>query len=188
MHYLGVERACAYRVDAQNRLEDVTGDWMSFATENGAPQLTARAVIGQPLLRFVAGKETRHLYEVIIDRVRQKLLTVVFPFRCDGPGVRRFMKLVVSPCPGGKVQFTSRIVREEEREAVPLFDASVDRSDEYVVVCGWCKRIEVSDRWLEVEDAVCSLQLCSGTRHPQLTHGLCRDCERRFAEGDHEVA
>ncbi|MFN0207068.1 MAG: hypothetical protein ACKVS6_12265, partial [Planctomycetota bacterium] len=173
------ERVFAYRVDANNRLVSVSSDWLSFARENQASHLSADAVIGQPLFQFVTGKETQLLYQMTIDRVRQTQRTVVIPFRCDSPSVRRFMELVISPCPNGHVQFTGRIIREEVREAVPLLDPSVSRTDEFLVVCSWCRRVEVSGCWLEVELAVKRLQLFDHTYLSQISHGICADCVER---------
>lgn len=86
------------------------------------------------------------------------------------------MELEISPGPEGQVLFESCIVREETREAVSLFDTSVGRSDEFLVVCSWCKRVNVSEDWLEVESAVTQLGLFQSTRLPQITHGICTDC------------
>jgi hypothetical protein len=51
--------------------------------------------------------------------------------------------------------------------------------NERVVVCGWCKRVDVSGDWLEVELAVTRLGLFNLTRLPQITHGICVDCRKR---------
>jgi hypothetical protein len=104
----------------------VNSDWLSFARENEAADLCAEAVVGQPLFRFVTDQKTRHLYRMIIDRVRSARRAIRVSFRFDGPRVRRFMELEISRKAGGQVQFEGRIVREENREAVPLFDTSVD--------------------------------------------------------------
>ena len=173
------ERTFVYRIDAGNRIVSVTPEWESFARENQAPQLTAEAVCGEPLFRFVCDEETRHLYHLIIERVRREQCTLVVPFRCDGPSVRRFMELTVSPCPDRCVQFEGRIVREEGRETVSLLDSSVRRNMEFVLVCGWCKRVQASGEWLEVDEAVRKLSLFGASDLPLISHGICADCLER---------
>lgn len=181
------ERRFVYRVDADDNIVFVNSDWESFAQENLASQLTSEAVCGRPLSGFVAGWETQHLYHVIIESARRDRRTIVIPFRCDGPGVRRFMELTVTPRPVGHVQFEGRVVREETRTTVRLLDPSACRNEEYVVMCGWCKRVDVSSDWLEVEEAVRRLALFNSTALPQITHGMCVDCEERMSHAIDEA-
>ena len=173
------ERVFVYSVDADNQLDSVSSDWLSFARENQASHLNADTVIDQPLFHFVTGWETQQLYKMIFDRVRHTRRRVVIPFRCDSPSLRRFMELVVSPCADGHLQLTGRLVRQEEREPVPLFDSSVSRTQDFIVVCSWCKRVEVSERWLDVELALRQLELFNETCLPQISHGICAECMKR---------
>ena len=173
------ERTFVYNIDASNRVVSVTPEWESFAQENQASQLTPEAVCGEPLFRFVCDKETRHLYEMIIERVRRDRRTIVVPFRCDGPSVRRFMELTVSLSSDGNVQFEGRIVSEEDRETVSLLAPAVRRNTEFVVVCSWCKRVKTSGEWLEVEEAVRQLSLFHADDLPRISHGMCVDCLER---------
>ncbi len=174
------DRAFVYCVDADDRIVSVTPEWESFALENDASQLTSESVCGRPLAGFIANRETQHLYEMILEKVRREACTVVVPFRCDGPRIRRFMELTVSPGQNGQVEFEGRIRREEEREVVALFESPGDRDDGYVLVCSWCKRVEVGDEWVEVEEAVTRLDLFGATPLPKITHGMCPDCVGQF--------
>lgn len=175
-------RRFTYRIDADDRLIFVTTEWLDFARENEAASLSSQAVTGQSLFSFIGDPETRHLYRIIIDRVRQSRSGTVLPFRCDSPGIRRFMELHITPMPEGAVEFDGRLIREEEREILPLLDPSVTRSDEIVVACSWCKRIDVDGSWFEVEDAVRRMGLFNQSRLPRISHGICIDCSRRFLE------
>ncbi len=173
------ERRYDYRVDADNRITSVNADWLAFARENDAQHLTTDAVVGQQLFRFVTGIETQHLYQLIFDRVRRVQRAVTIPFRCDGPAVRRFMELVVSPGANDQIPFVGRTLREEAREDVSLFDSSVSRTDHYLKICSWCKRVDVSGNWLEVELAVSQLELFNAEHMPRITHGVCVECMER---------
>lgn len=174
------ERVYVYRVDENNRIEWVNSDWIQFARENGANALSAKAVIGQPLFRYVEGHETQHLYQLIMERVRQTQRSTVVPFRCDGPAVRRFMELEIAPSRGGSLQFSGRVVREEKRLEAPLIDVTVARSDEHLVICSWCKQVDVSGVWMEVEQAVERMGLFNLNSLPQITHGLCPECAQQL--------
>jgi hypothetical protein len=176
------ERSFTYRIDDADRLTFVASEWLDFARENEATSLSSEAITGQSLFSFIGDPETRHLYRIIIDRVRQSRSGAVLPFRCDGPGVRRFMELHITPLPKGAVEFEGRLIREETREVVPLLDPSVARSDEVVVACSWCKRIDVDGIWMEVEDAVRRMGLFNRSSLPRISHGICNDCAKHFLE------
>jgi len=170
------EQVIAYRVNADNVIESVDSGWISFAQENQASHLSPEAVIGQPLFRFITGTETQYLYQVIIERVRSNQRKAVIPFRCDGPSHRRFMVLEISPGTKRQVQFTVRTTRQDERKRVSLLDPLVNRTDEYLLICSWCKRVDVAGNWLDVELAVKQLELFNETSLPQITHSICNDC------------
>ena len=175
-----MERVFTYVINADDKIDGVSSEWLQFARENQASHLNAETVIGRSLFEFMSNEETRHLYGMILERVRQSESEVVLSFRCDGPSVRRYMELDVSPMAGGHVQFRSWVVREEERETVPLFDSLSWRSEEFLMVCSWCKRVEVEADWLEVEDAVERRELFSQTRLPQISHGICPECSTQL--------
>jgi hypothetical protein len=175
-------RLFRYRINADNRLEWVDSEWVSFARENDASHLTAEAVIGEPLFRFIDGIETRLLYQMILYRVRRVQQGVVIPFRCDSPSARRFMELDLFPYVNGAVQFSGRIVEEQERRSVLLLAPSVERTDGYVLMCSWCKRIATSGLWLDIEQAIRKLRLFDDSPLPKLTHGICEDCRERMLQ------
>jgi hypothetical protein len=166
----------AYEIGTDDRVRSVSDGWTAFARTNGAGQLTAEAVVGQPLLGFVSGPETRHMYEIILDRVRRTQRLMRIPYRCDSPSIRRFMELSITPAQDGGIRFESRTVREESRQALSILNAAAAPSEEFVVVCSWCKRFRALESWLEVEDAIRRGGLFEADRMPQLTHGMCSDC------------
>lgn len=172
-----------YRIDAEDRLTFVAAAWLEFAQHNEAPQLSSERVQGRSLFSYIADAETQHLYRIIIDKVRQTQSNVIVPFRCDSPGLRRYMVLHISPLPHHAVQFEGKLMREERREHVPLLDPASDRSGAFVTACSWCKRIEADGTWLEVEEAVRGMRLFDSSSLPQISHGICGDCAHAFQKG-----
>ena len=170
-------RVFVYRIDARDRLMSANEDWYAFARENGVYALAAADVIGQSLDNFLCDEETKHLFEILIQKVRRTLRTMVLPYRCDSPDCRRFMELTVVPQASAEVEFHSRIIRQEWREPVRLLAKETVRTDEKLVMCGWCKKIRMpDDRWIEVEAAVGELELFAAPRLPQISHGICPQC------------
>jgi hypothetical protein len=177
-----------YRIDRQGVLIYVSDSWTQFALDNASPDLVSERVVGQPLLNFVSDSETRHLYEIILERVRNTGVSVVLTLRCDSPSLRRFLQLAMSRLPGQEIQFLSHTLRTEPRESVSLLDPSANRSNDFLKICSWCKRILLpEDRWVEVEEAVAQLELFCRDALPKLTHGICPACRANvLAESEAE--
>ena len=164
-------------IDDADKIIHVNDDWLAFARENIAPQLTVAVVLDKPIWNFIQGQETTYLYKQIFDRVRAGISPVKFPFRCDSPECRRFMEMKLSLLSGNAIEFMSHILREERREPVNLLDASRDRSGELLKVCSWCKRINVPGQgWGEIEAAIEALDLFDHPSMPRMTHTICDAC------------
>jgi len=167
----------SYIIDANNLVTMVSKEWLRFAQENSATHLTQNSILGKPLFDFIADAETRHLYQMVINKVRRSGVSLTVPFRCDAPALRRFMQLVITPLQNQHLQFVGEILREEPRVPVLLLDNHSARSDQFLTICSWCKRVKVLDNWLEVETAVSELGLFNDTLLPRLTHGMCQNCK-----------
>jgi hypothetical protein len=169
-----------YKVDAQDRLTELSGDWDQFARANGAPQLDAAALRGKPLPALISGPEMQSLTAMLLKRAREKGAVEV-PFRCDAPDERRFLTMELRGDEQGGVTIETREVRTESRPPVALLDARLPRTGELLIVCSWCKKVQLPERdWVEVEAAVEALGLFEEAQLPQLSHGICPPCRARF--------
>lgn len=173
-----------YRIDGEHRLVFVSDNWGSFGEENHGRHLAAEQVLGRSLWDFITDQTTVEIYRSLLARVVRTSCVAQFPFRCDSPGARRHMWMILSACADGGCQFTSRILREEPRTFVPLLDpVSLRAPGAFVTVCSWCKKVAVPNTgWLEVERAVGVMELFGAPLQPQLTHGICPPCEAGFRE------
>jgi len=170
----------AYDVDADDRIVAVTSNWLSFARQNQAPDLTPEIVAGRSLFDFISDWQTRYCYRTLVDRVRSTQRASTIPFRCDSPTARRYMELTISPRDKGHLWFESRLLSEEERAAIPLLDPMADHSKGWILSCSWCKRINALGDWVEVEVAIRHLDLFSGGPLPRISHGVCDDCGKQL--------
>jgi len=170
-------------INKENRITYVNDNWLRFAFESGRLPLTRDKVLNRPLLDFIEGRESRMLYEYMISKAREKNSPFAFPFRCDGPDIRRFMRMEIIPKPQDQVYFASEILKTELREPVKLLDDSAPRSDDIITICSMCKCVRVSDnRWVEVEEAIATLGLFDSRLLPMLSHGLCAACSKSIRE------
>lgn len=160
-------------------LLSVSGDWDTFAVQGGSRELAGDSVLGRPLWDFIGGDEVRHLFRILLSRVRETGRPVTVPFRCDAPELRRWQTLTFRPVPDVErgIDVVVRNVAEEGRPAVPLLDPTVSRSEEHLVVCAWCRRTRLDEEeWAEVEVAAERLGLFGATDLPAISHGICPDC------------
>ena len=85
------------------------------------------------------------------------------------------------PLDQGKIEFTSYLEREEERDSVLLLEIFAERSEEIITICSWCKRIKAKDEtWLDAEEAIEKMSLFNRPQLPKLSHGICPVCYERI--------
>jgi hypothetical protein len=166
-----------YAVDGDDIIVSVGDDWLKFARDNGAPELSRNSVIGHSLWEYVSGNSTRELYEVIFRRARDERRTLVLPFRCDSPDRFRFMQLAIESGEGPELRLTGRLLREQPRPYLKLLDRLVTRSSDPLGICSVCLRVQILDTtWVEAQEAVERLRLFDSVELPLLDFRVCGDC------------
>lgn len=173
--------ACVYQVNLNDRIVRVNQTWWRFARDNKVERLKPETVEGASIWGFISGAETRHVLEVLMLKARQGFGPITVPFRCDAPDRRRFMELTIRLTKDAMLEFVSRVVRQEDREPIPLLLDHTPKSEEFICSCSWCKRVEMpSGDWVEVEVAVVELDLFGTERLPAITHGMCPECSKKI--------
>lgn len=166
-----------YEINAADELVAIGADWVRFAEANEAAHL-ADHVVGRSLWDFISGATTRHVYRELVNRARAGQ-TISFDYRCDSPALRRFMRMTIIARSDGAVAFDSVTMRIEQRSAaLPSLISVV--GEPVLRMCSWCKRVEVSQSWEEVEIAVERLGLLSLTDPPLISHAICPPCYDRI--------
>ena len=164
-----------YVIDADDRVVKANAGYFDFAAQNNFPD--ARATIGEPLWDFVSGKGVQAVQKTLIRRIRRTGGTVVLPFRCDGPAVRRELTLTVGPGGGeGWIVFSTQLAMAQWRDRQPFLDRTVPRGHQVVRMCSWCGRVEDGSTWVEIEEASSGLGLSSVDSMPRIGHDLCNRC------------
>lgn len=174
---MDIHQSTSYIIDASDEVIAVGGDWDQFAIENNCPpEFYSNAVINRSFWDFVSGEMLQHIYRRILIKVRNGE-SVNFSLRCDSPELRRFSSIQITPIGEGRVEFVTKTVDTEVRNAQSLIGGITDPLDEMVVVCSWCKKIQVGlDVWQEVEEAVRTLEIFEKDLMPSLSHGICTRC------------
>ncbi len=172
------ENIYVYRINGDDKITYVSDNWNKFAKDNGASKSCLSSfVLNKSLWDFIENTETIYLYKLLVEMIRTKKKSITIPIRCDAPDLRRFIEIIIKPLPENYVEFSSQIIGIEQRDFLQILDKTIDRSEDFVTICSYCKKIEVSENeWLDTEKAVEFLGLFKSTKLPQLTHSACPVC------------
>jgi hypothetical protein len=169
-----------YVIDGDDRLVQASTGYFDFAARNDLPE--ADLALGDLLWDFVSGESVRAVQKALLRRVRRSGMTVVLPFRCDGPEVRREQLLTIGPAEGGEmIVFMTEVVAERQRPHQALFDRRRPRAKRTVVMCSWCDRLKEGAAWVEVEQAALALGLTGDGVMPRINYDLCERCARELS-------
>ena len=167
----------AYSLDGDDRIVFVNAAWTAFAEANDGSHLLPPQILGRSLWEFIADSSTRQIYQITYRRVRAGAGPVTFPFRCDSPGMRRFLEMAITARPQARLDVRVRTLRLEARAPVSLLHPAAPRSSAVLRMCAWCKRIpDERGVWLEVEAALSELRLMAADPLPAISHGMCEEC------------
>lgn len=173
------QTAYKYTIDAQDRIVRVDDNWLRFARDNGAPELTAERVIGTPLWESIEGDELSALYRHLLHVVRSKRQELMLPFRCDSPDVIRHMVMTLRSVNGGQIDFENHLLRVEKREPVRWPSAPAETSPpENIPICGLCRRVFLEGKWVELTRGVVMARMASNSVPPHVKESLCEVCAR----------
>lgn len=168
-----------YRIDSQDRIIFVNEVWHDFAMANGAQSFTVEHILNRPIWNFIGDSTTRMFYREAM-RLARSNRPMSFEFRCDSSDLKRLMRMTISTF-GTDLQFECEPLRIEDRPSQMLLETDIPRSDELIVVCGWCKKVNIGEQiWREIEHAVHVLRLFERERLPALSHGICGTCHDIF--------
>ena len=135
-------------------------------------------LIGQNVFSGIRGAEVLQVYALLHQRILQDGRPVLFPFRCDGPAVRREMLMSMSR-DNDFIQYESVVVREVQRNRpapVPTADAIF-----FIKLCSSCQRYRFpfARVWKDIDELGQEPDLPQQFRY---AHTFCHGCYRHFME------
>ncbi|HWP92571.1 MAG TPA: hypothetical protein VNN20_10300 [Thermodesulfobacteriota bacterium] len=170
-------RTFVLQIDNHNRINYVDDEWLSFASENDAGFLTRDQVLNKHIFKFISAFETILLYQLIFEKVRNKNKKVTVPLRCDSPDYRRYMYVECQPSSKDHITIISHLIKQLEREYVSLLDYKLERTDETISICSWCKKVNIDKNiWVEAEVVEGILKISPKPNPPKLSHTACPAC------------
>jgi hypothetical protein len=164
------------RIDPNDVVVAVDDAWNELVGTHRVAALQP-ATVGMPLSETVANGDAYTLYEVMLERVRTRFRVAVDVRAVSAQRAVRCELGLVLKSVEGEVELSLRILREQRRWTLPLFDPDAPREHEAVKVCDFCQRVLGFD-WVEPEIALRQLRVGATGAQPRLHAGVCDDCER----------
>ena len=83
-----------YTIDINNKFSSTSSGWADFAELNDGMFLID--VVGKSLWDFIRDPGSELLYKALLQEVRYSdHNSLSFPFRCDGPTEKRWMRMII---------------------------------------------------------------------------------------------
>lgn len=160
-----------YRLDASDRITQTGGEWDAFAGTHDGASLRGDAVLGHSLYDFVQGDVSRMFVRTLVDGVRLLQRSRTVGYRCDSPGLKRFMEMTLAPLAGGEVLVSHRQLRTEPVTRAFHFQVVQPDQPGVVVRCTHCNAVKRQGRWGEAETV-----LPVGLSRVPVIYGVCESC------------
>ncbi|MBV9046553.1 MAG: hypothetical protein JO294_15640 [Alphaproteobacteria bacterium] len=155
-------------------------NWHDFAGQNDGHRLAGP--VGLNCLSACSDGETRDAYSTLYEKLWSgDLPRCALRVRCDSPGLKRVMRLVLAPLHfGGQTKgivHQSLLVHETQRPAVDLFREYYRHTTAWtgplLKMCSYCQKVHMSgDHWVEAED----YYRLGGSSDVRISHGICEPC------------
>ena len=173
--------SCLYRIDGNDCITSIGGQWTEFARANRGKRLAPSRVKGTNLWDHITGLENRLVYAQILEIVRKRGVPVQFSFRCDAPDCRREFLMKIAPGAGQSCVFQTTLLRMSKRPFMGLLDPAFPRTEDTLMVCNWCMRAQLSDMvWRDIESAIIWLGLVHAKAMPEPAFTICPTCMQRI--------
>lgn len=160
-----------YRLDQADRITEVGGAWDRMALENGGDALCGHSVLGRNLYDFISGDVSKMFVRTLIDGVRVLHRPRTVAYRCDSPGLRRYMEMSINCDDGGGVVLEHRQLRTEATGRRFDFLVGLQPVRQMVVRCSHCNSVKFGGVWGEPE----ALLPAEPSQVPVI-YGVCPSC------------
>jgi hypothetical protein len=193
--FLNALDGICYLADGDGRIIDVGQPaWRDSLRRYGVEDPGSAYVVGQRLFDIIQGAEVQVAYQ----RIHQAVLNgarshVAFEMRCDGPDVRRLLRMSVSllrePHGPAAVLYQSQLLSAVSRPWMSLFDpqrivAEIRKNGGLPIakICSFCHRVawpvQDASGWILAED----YYRLGGPPEMRTSHGVCPHCAEAVLE------
>jgi hypothetical protein len=115
------------------------------------------AILGRSIFDFIQGDRTKMVIDSALSHSRAHNLTVHKHYRCDGPDVKRYFEMKLTPLPSSGMKAEHFLLKTEQQRYVPAKPDNAEYDDRLVDLitrCSICCRYLWEGSWLEIEDYI----------------------------------
>jgi hypothetical protein len=166
------DQPTSYRIDGDDRIVSVGGAWDSFVRENEGASILSMQVQGRSIWDFVAGETTRMWLEAVFQMARLRGEAMERSYRCDSPGLKRFMRMRLIPLADGGLQVEHQLLSTERRSpALHMRTDGHPASVGVMIRCSFCGQIQTGQGWLEP-----SQEMAGPSSTIPVAYSVCEPC------------
>jgi hypothetical protein len=170
----------SYRLDNQDRIIEVGGDWDRIARENDGGEVVAERVLGTTLYTHVSDGPGRMFVWTMLDSVRKLFRPSTKLYRCDSPDCKRQMEMTILPQSGGGLLVQHRTIKIEPlaprvRYVGQAWQRSSGLRGGLVLRCSMCVKLKIDGVWYEPEVAI-RAGLIEPGGIAKVAYGVCEHC------------
>lgn len=172
-----------YRLDGDNRIISVSADWDDFALENDGGDVLSDAVTGRSLFDYITGDAARMWMSALLGLVRVGGAELERPYRCDSPGLRRFMSMKIIPEGNGVLRLEHTVLRVERRTEELFFLSTGGSGPGILRRCSACGRVQSNGAWVEADSEENPPE---GKKEMPVVYTICEVCWNMAGESGRE--
>lgn len=165
-----------YLLTGDDRIERVCRAWSEVAELRMGVRTDADAVVGRPIWDFINGGATQRVYDALFWHVRRNGRPISFAYRGDCPGAIRYMRMHLSPGPGGRVQLRSVLLHEQSRNREVYFCHVDYQRHPDLLQCSLCQKLNANGRWYTVSEALEHTDLLDALLPVEVGDTVCEGC------------
>lgn len=165
-----------YTLDHADRIISVGGPWDEFACDNGGETILSSNIIGQSILTFISGDVTRMWICAVLQHVRACNKLLDRPYRCDSPGLKRFMQMRAVPEGNRVIRLEHRLISTEQRTVPVNIQHCGKKSTHARTRCSVCGYIKTNSMWTEP-----TAEQYTSMNTIYVTYSICEKCSRSMS-------
>lgn len=152
-----MQKKICYWLNSNNVICKVDDFWDQNLKDPAAPRVREAEIINRSILDFVYDDATRMFLDTILQAARLLECPISRPYRCDGPSVKRYMKMTITREKDGILCVAHEMLRTEPLESPVLFKTIklLEASSLLCcyVRCSICNRLRLigESSWQEVD-------------------------------------
>lgn len=172
----------AYALDNKDRIVMINGQWDDFARENNGINIYVNDIRGNSIWQYISGDPTKMWFDVLLQRVKLKKISIERPYRCDSPDLKRHMKMQISYKDDLLVIENFLLYTEKRQRPIYIQHATTPQHRSTKLRCSICGRIQYQQQWQEP-----NFLPLTESFPVNVTYAVCEECNTLLPKAAPEI-